>query len=283
MEVNANRELVNKFLSGLSSNATGLIIAAVSLGAFLSFIPASYIADKLGRRTSVAIGSTLVITSSIIQVSVQHRWVFFGARVLSGVGVGFSQTAAPLLIAETAHPRQRTTFTGLYNAVWFCGSITAAVIAFSTLSLTNTWSWRIPCLFQMLYPIFQLLGLWFIPESPRWLVSMNRKEEALAMLIRYHANGDQANMLVQEEFDQICANITAEADDKSASRWSFFLKSRADVHRLSICILLGFMQEWTGNGMSSHGIFAVWKLFLSLPSRCHLLLLTSHLGISRDK
>lgn len=246
--MNANRKLVREFLSGLSSNATGLIIASFSLGAFLSFIPASYIADKLGRRTSIAIGSILVIAASIIQVSVQHHWAFFGARIVTGIGVGFSQTAAPLLIAETAHPHQRRTFTGLYNAVWFCGSITAAAIAFSTLSLTNTWSWRIPCLFQILYPISQLVGLWFIPESPRWLVSKNRQGEALAMLTRYHANGDQSDTLVQEEFDQICRNIDAEADNKSASRWTF-LKSRGDVHRLAICISLGFMQEWTGNGM----------------------------------
>lgn len=240
---------VNKFLSGLSSNAKGLIIAAVSLGSFLAFIPGSYVADRLGRRFSVAIGATLVIIASIIQVSVQHHWVFFGARVVTGLGVGFSQTAAPLLIAETAHPRQRRTLTGLYNAVWFCGSITAAGIAFSTLAVHSDWSWRIPCLLQVFYPSFQLIGLWVIPESPRWLVSMDRKSEALAMLTRYHANGDVNDLIVRDEYDQICNSISAEADMKSASRWSSFFKSRGDVHRLSICILLGFMQEWTGNGM----------------------------------
>ncbi|KAJ5611191.1 hypothetical protein N7510_007910 [Penicillium lagena] len=237
---------------GLSSNATGLIIAAFSLGAFLTFIPASYVADNYGRRICVTIGAVLVITASIIQVAFQHHWVFFGARVMTGVGVGLSQTAAPLLIAETAHPRQRRTLTGLYNAVWFCGSITAAAIAFSTLSLTNSWSWRIPCLLEVLFPSLQLVGLWFMPESPRWLVSKNRKGEALEMLTRYHANGDVDDRLVQEEFDQICKSIEVEADLKSAARWSAFLKTKGDRHRLAICILLGFMQEWTGNGVISY-------------------------------
>jgi MFS family permease len=216
----------------------------------LTFIPASYVADHFGRRVCVSIGAILVITASIIQVAFQHHWVFFTARIVTGMGVGLSQTAAPLLIAETAHPRQRRTLTGLYNAVWFCGSITAAAIAFSTLSVTNSWSWRIPCLLEVLFPSLQLVGLWFIPESPRWLVSKHRKEEALAMLTRYHANGDADDQLVQEEFDQICKNIEVEADLKSAARWTAFLKTKGNRHRLAICILLGFMQEWTGNGTS---------------------------------
>lgn len=248
---------VNNFLNGLSSNATGLIIAAVSLGSFLSFIPASYVADRFGRRFSVAIGSLLVIVAAIIQVAVQHHWVFFGARVVSGIGVGFSQTAAPLLIAESAHPCQRRTLTGLYNAVWFCGSITAAGVAFSTLALENTWSWRIPCLLQIFYPSFQLFGIWIMPESPRWLVAKERQGEALAMLIRYHANGDVNDLVVREEYDQICSSISAEADMKSSSRWSTFFKSRGNIHRFVICILLGFMQEWTGNGMLPR---PTWKL-----------------------
>lgn len=243
---------VTEFLSGLDSNSTGLIIASVSLGAFLSFIPASYVADILGRRTCVSIGATVCILASILQVSIKHPWVFFGARILTGIGVGFSQTAAPLLITETAHPSQRPTLTGLYNAVWFCGSITAAAITFSTLSIGNSWSWRVPCMLQVLYPSMQLVALCVIPESPRWLVSKNRQGEALAMLTRYHANGDMHDKLVQDEYDQICASIHAEADQKSASRWSAFFRSKGDIHRFTICVLLGFMQEWTGNGMRSH-------------------------------
>ncbi|KAJ5272637.1 hypothetical protein N7478_007762 [Penicillium angulare] len=240
------------FINDLNSNFQGLIIAAVSLGAFISFIPASFVADQYGRRVSVFLGATLVIFAAIIQVAVKHPWVFFGARMVTGVGVGFSQTAAPLLIAEAAHPRQRRVLTGLYNAVWFCGSITAAGVAFSTLSITNSWSWRVPCLMQIIFPICQLIGLFIMPESPRWLVSKDRSGDAKDMLTRYHGNGDPNSALVQEEFGQICSNIVAEADLKSSSGWGAFLKTRGDVHRLSICILLGFMQEWTGNGVTSY-------------------------------
>lgn len=257
----------------------GLISASVSLGSFLAFIPASYVADIFGRRVSVAIGSTLVIAAATIQLAVQQHWAFLGARVVTGIGVGFSQTAAPLLIAETAHPRQRRTLTGLYNAVWFCGSITAAGIAFCTLSIRNSWSWRVPCLFQIFYPIFQLAGLWFVPESPRWLVANDRKGEALAMLIQFHANGDPADEIVRDEYDKICSNI-AEADMQSASNWSVFFKTKANLHRLSLCIWIGFMQEWTGNGTITKEVQGE-RVANNVFARYHIILPPSNSCISR--
>ncbi|KAJ5217071.1 hypothetical protein N7468_010079 [Penicillium chermesinum] len=240
------------FLSGLSSSAEGIIIASFSLGAFLAFIPASYAADILGRKKSITIGAGLVIVSAIVQATVQQVWVFFAARVVTGIGVGFSQTAAPLLIAETAHPRHRRVLTGLYNSLWFCGSISAAGLSLLTLPLASSWSWRLPCLLQMLYPISILLGLLVMPESPRWLVSRGRTGEARSVLTRYHADGNLNDPAVQEEFEQISSSINVETDLKGNSGWRTFLQSKGDAHRLLICILLGFMQEWTGNGVTSY-------------------------------
>lgn len=190
-----------------------------------------------------------MIIASIIQVATNNPWVFFFARVLAGIGVGVSQTAAPLLITESTHPRQRQTFTGLYNALWFIGSITSAGIGFAGLTIVGSWSWKLPCLTQIFYPVLQLVGLCFVPESPRWLVSRGRKDEGMAILARYHANGDENDELVQDEFYQICKSINAESD-KSCRRWSSFFASRSNMHRLSICVILGFMQEWSGNGMN---------------------------------
>ncbi|KAJ6163005.1 hypothetical protein N7497_002984 [Penicillium chrysogenum] len=230
------------FLEGLDANERGLIIAAVSLGSFCAFIPGSYIADNLGRRICVLIGSSLVIIASIIQISTQDHWVFFGARVLAGMGVGISQTAAPLLITESSHPRQRQTFTGLYNALWFIGSITSATIGFAGLTIAGSWSWKLPCLTQV-----TLLCL----REPQMAGLSGRKEDGMAILARYHANGDVNDELVQDEFYQICKSINAEAD-KSCRRWSSFFATRSNMHRLSICVILGFMQEWSGNGVVSY-------------------------------
>lgn len=234
-------------VNGLNPNIIGLIIAATSLGAFISFAPASYIADTFGRKTCVGIGSGLAIVGAIIGMAVQNHWAFFGARIISGVGMGIAQTAAPLLATEIAHPRQRQTATALYNASWYLGAIGSAAVTYATIGIANSWSWRVPCLLQVSYPLFQILGLiFFVPESPRWLVSKDRKDEALATLEKYHANGSPDDELVKHEFHLICTTITAEMSN--SRNWSSFFSSRGDMHRLAICVLVGLMQEWAGNG-----------------------------------
>ncbi|EKV07330.1 hypothetical protein PDIG_64880 [Penicillium digitatum PHI26] len=233
---------VHTVVGGLDSSIVGLIIAATSLGALISFAPASYIADTWGRKTCVFIGSSAVIVGAITQTAVQNHWAFFGTRVLSGIGMGIAQTAAPLLATEIAHPRQRHTATALYNASWCLGTISSAAVTYATIGIASSWSWRVPCLLQISYPLFQILGLiTFVPESPRWLVSKGRKDEALAVLGKYHANGDLNDDLVQHEYRLICSTITAEITN--TRNWSSFFSSKGNRHRLTICVLVGLMQE----------------------------------------
>lgn len=245
---------VSIFTSDLSPSLLGLLVAAGAIGSFFSFIPASYIADILGRRNCVCIGSVIVIIVSIVQALVPNQWVFLSTRVLAGMGGGIAATAAPLLITEIAHPRQRQSATGLYNCCWCVGSISSAIVTIATLKLDNSWSWRLPCLLQILYPVLQLIGLAIIPESPRWLVSANKKAEALEILQKHHANGATDNEDVQIEFEQICSLIPLER--KTAEHgWNKFFSSRGHLHMLTICVLVGIMQEWAGNGKSLHAIW----------------------------
>ncbi|KAJ5287980.1 hypothetical protein N7478_003666 [Penicillium angulare] len=242
---------------GLQPSILGLLIAATSLGAFMSFFPASYFADIFGRKKCVAIGSTLVIIGSVIQVAVKSHWAFFGCRVLAGFGTGTAQAAAPLLATEIAHPRQRQTATALYNATWCVGSIASAGVTLATLSVHNVWSWKIPCILQACFPLMQLIGLLIVPESPRWLVSKNRTDEAYAVLEKYHANGNSDDVLVQHEFQQIC--ITINAQNQQPGHWSTFFSSRGNFHRFSICVICGFMQEWAGNGIINYFLPPILK------------------------
>lgn len=67
------------------------------------------------------------------------------------------------------------------------GSILSSWASFGTKDLQSDWSWRIPSILQAGYPLIQLVFLWWMPESPRWLVAKDRQHEAATILQKYHA------------------------------------------------------------------------------------------------
>ncbi|KAK7179854.1 hypothetical protein DPSP01_004595 [Paraphaeosphaeria sporulosa] len=242
----------NEDLGSISTSILGLIIAGISLGGLPSFIPASYVSDMIGRRYTVAIGSTIMLVASIIQAATKGPWAILGTRIMLGIGLGFSQTAAPPLTTEIAHPKHRGQITALFQAAWYWGAILSACITLGTLFVPSSWSWRAPCLLQGFFPGLQLLGLLVIPESPRWLVSKGRDDEALNMLARYHANGDVNDELVLFEFSEIREAISHERSVAKTTGFLSFFETRGNRHRLLICLLVGFMIQWAGNGIVSY-------------------------------
>jgi sugar porter (SP) family MFS transporter len=246
-------------LGNISTSILGLIIAAINLGGIPALVPASYVSDSLGRRFTVAIGSSIMIAASAIQAGTSGPWAFLGTRIMLGLGLGFSQIAAPPLTTEIAHPKQRGQVTALFQATYYWGAIISACVTLGTLFLGNSWSWRTPCLVQVLFPTLQLIGLLSVPESPRWLVSKGRTDEALAMLAKYHANGDSNDVLVRYEFSEICEALEKERGDTKNTGFVAFTRTKGNRHRLVICILVGFMIQWAGNGIVSYYLAPILK------------------------
>lgn len=92
----------------------------------------------------------------------------------------------------------------------------------------------------MTFSGFIALSVFFIPESPRWLVANDRQEEALQVLIKYHGEGDPNNAIVKLSYTEMQDMISKEGSDKRWWDYSQLVKTRASRWRLTMVISMSF-------------------------------------------
>ncbi|TEA11349.1 Lactose permease [Colletotrichum sidae] len=228
----------------------GFINAAYSLGNVLAYPLAAWVCNKHGRKTGIYISWCCLALGSGLQTGAPNDAAFVAARFIIGCASGFF-LSAPLLIAENAYPTHRGIVSALYNCMWYAGAVVAAWTTYATRNL-DAWSWRMPSLLQIALPIVSAPGLFLIGESPRWLVSMDRVEEARAVIANHHANGDTRSPLVNFEMMEIEETIRAEKEAHSSTTWADLWKTPGNRHRLFISVSLGVFAQWCGVGVISY-------------------------------
>lgn len=176
--------------------------------------------------------------------------MFLASRLVLGTGIPFAVSGASQLLAELTYPRERAVITGLFNVSWFVGSILAAGVTLGTYNIDNDWGWRIPSILQAAPSLLQLIFVWLIPESPRWLLSKDRSEEAFEILVKYHGEGDHESTFVNAEFAEISNQLKLEAEN-SKSRWVELIQTPGNRRRTLIAICVGLFSQWSGNGLVS--------------------------------
>ncbi|XP_021275406.1 monosaccharide-sensing protein 2 [Herrania umbratica] len=170
----------------------GLIVAMSLIGATCITTCSGGISDWLGRRPMLIISSVLYIISGLVMLWSPNVYILLLARLLDGFGVGLAVTLVPVYISETAPPEIR----GLLNTLpQFTGSIgmfLSYCMVFG-MSLMTLPSWRL-MLGVLFIPsiIYFALTVFFLPESPRWLVSKGRMSEAKKVLQRLRGREDVA-------------------------------------------------------------------------------------------
>ncbi|KAI0677721.1 hexose transporter [Trametes maxima] len=239
------------FFNHPRSTILGLLSALYSLGSICSLPFVPFVTDRFGRRWAIIFGSIIMVIGAALQTSSQDFAMFVVARFLLGFGIPFAIVAASSMIGELAYPKERARIGSLFNASWFIGAIVAAGVTLGTFQMPSNWGWRIPSLLQVIPSALQITFIWFLPESPRWLVSKGRGEEAYAILTKYHAEGDLNSEFVKLEYAEIETTLELEKEQSKGS-WKQLVSAPGMRKRLLICSFLGLATQWSGNGLTSY-------------------------------
>lgn len=239
-----------------SPSIMGLLTASMAMGSMLAIPIVPYCADILGRRMGVVIGCAIMLVGIALLSMGFHIAMFIMGRLLLGFGIAIAHGSAPLLIAELVHPQHRAVYSTIYNTLWYLGSLIGAWVSFGTNNIVGNWAWRVPCLLQAIPSLFQIFFIWFVPESPRWLIAKGKNAKAKAILTKYHAQGDENDELVAVEYHEIHQTISLEQEYEKTA-WSELWSTPGNRHRLLILVSFGLFSQWSGNALVSYYLSGV--------------------------
>ncbi|CAN4078573.1 unnamed protein product [Withania somnifera] len=168
----------------------GLIVAMSLIGATVITTFSGPVSDMFGRRPMLIISSILYFLSGLVMLWAPNVYVLLLARLLDGFGIGLAVTLVPVYISETAPPEIRGRLNTFPQFTGCVGMFLSYCMVFS-MSLTESPSWRL-MLGVLSIPslAYFFLALFYLPESPRWLVSKGRMKEAKQVLQRLRGRDD---------------------------------------------------------------------------------------------
>jgi len=187
---------------------------------------------------------------AIMQGLSRNLAMFVFSRIFLGHGIVYAIIAGAALLGELGHPKERAFLGSLFNAFFGVGAVLGAGIVVQTRLIQSDWSWRLPSILQALPSLIQIGFAFTVPESPRWLVSKDRHEEALQILIKYHAEGDASAELPHLELAEIQAALKIENESR-ARGWGELFQTKGMRHRSLVAAALGLFVQFSGNNLIS--------------------------------
>ncbi|XP_030951011.1 monosaccharide-sensing protein 2-like [Quercus lobata] len=174
----------------LQTTVEGLVVAMSLIGATVITTFSGPVSDWLGRRPMLIISSVLYFISGLVMLWSPNVYVLLLARLLDGFGIGLAVTLAPVYISETAPPEIRGRLNTLPQFTGSGGMFLSYCMVFG-MSLTTSPSWRMMLgILSIPSFLYFVLAVFYLPESPRWLVSKGKMTQAEKVLQRLRGRED---------------------------------------------------------------------------------------------
>lgn len=210
------------------------IVSSMMFGAAVGAVGAGWLSATLGRKRSLILGAVLFVLGSLLSGGAWSPETLIAARVVLGLAIGLATFTAPLYLAEVAPERIRGAMISTYQLMITIG-ILVAFLSDTALSYNGAWRWMLGII--AIPGALFLLGVLFLPDSPRWLMMRGRRDEAIEVLQRLR--GDSA-VVAREAAD-------IEEQLKTPQRgWHLFKDNRNFRRSVWLGVLLQLMQQFTG-------------------------------------
>ena len=213
----------------------------ITIGSMVGSFAAGPSADRYGRRFGMFLGSAIVVLAAILMSAGNTRGSFLAGRFFAGPGGAICASAGSSWVAESSPPQWRGPTTLLFNSLYLPGAIIASAVGYAAGKIDSDLSWRLPVIIQIVPAALVVFFVWFLPESPRWLISNDRHDEARKLIAKYHAAGDEHSPVVALQMMQMNVAISQSASDKRWYDYSEFFNTRSNRYRLFLVVSMGFI------------------------------------------
>ena len=231
---------------GLDALQQGWYVGCALIGSIIGVLFAGILSDKFGRKSTMILSAVLFSTSAIgcAVCADFNQLVIY--RIIGGVGIGVVSIISPLYISEVAVAQYRGRLVSLYQLAVTIGFLGAYLVNYQLLSYsisnpdvsTGWWNlifvsevWRSMLGMETLPAIMFFIIIFFIPESPRWLILKGKEEKATNILERIYTSSKEALFQLTETKSVLSS--------ESKSEWKLLLQP--DIRKaviIGVCIAM---------------------------------------------
>ena len=234
----------------LDSIQTGWYVGCALVGSIIGVSGAGILSDYLGRKITMFISAILFFVSALGCAIASDFTGLVLYRMIGGMGIGVASIVSPIYISEISVAKHRGSMVSLYQLAITVGFLAAYLVNFllsglsverifsnpSLFKIFNAEVWRAMLGMETIPALMFLLMLFFVPESPRWLILKNKPATGKNILFRIYKSEKEVNSQI--------ATIQESTSTKTRSEWAWLLKPgifRAVLIGVAIAMLGQFM------------------------------------------